>query len=136
MAAHEQKPDNEAAAAREAATEEPKTTVAKPVGKSAGQRALELRAPIINLVAGLVRWVGVIFAVVLVVHIILVIGEANPNNGITGFVHSFADTVAIGFKDLFTPDDAKLAVLVNYGIAAIFWLIVSALVARILKRFA
>ena len=41
---------------------------------------------------------------------------------------------ALGFKDLFTPDDPKLQVLVNYGIAALFWLIVSAILAEIIRR--
>lgn len=104
--------------------------------KSTAQRAVELRAPVVNLLAGIVRWVGVLFAVVLVLHVILVIGEANPQNGITQFVASFADTVSIGFKDLFTPDDVKLQILLNYGIAAIFWLVVTAIVGRLLRRLA
>lgn len=109
------------------------TTVTK---KPTAQRALELRAPIMNLLAGIVRWVGVIFAVILVVHIVLVIGEANPASGITTFVTNFADAVSLGFKNLFMPADPKLQVLVNYGIAAVFWLVVSAIIARLLRRLA
>jgi hypothetical protein len=32
------------------------------------------------------------------------------------------------------PTDPKLSVLVNYGIAAIFWLVVSAIVAKVIRR--
>lgn len=89
---------------------------------------------IVGLLAGVARWLGLIFAVILVLHVIFVIGEANPDNGIAEFVRSWSDGLSLGFQDLFTPDDPKLRTLVNYGIAAIFWLVVSAIVAKIIRR--
>ena len=89
---------------------------------------------IVGLLAGIARWLGVIFAVILVLHVIFVIGEANEDNGIATFVRNWSEGLALGFQDLFTPDDNKLRVLVNYGIAAIFWLIVSSIVAKIIRR--
>ncbi|MQA10947.1 MAG: hypothetical protein GEU98_20800 [Pseudonocardiaceae bacterium] len=94
----------------------------------------EVRERIAGILAAVVRWVGLVFAVILVGHVVLVIGEANPDNWITGTVANWADPLAIGFKDLFIIEDDKLQVLVNYGIAAIFWLIVSAICARIIRR--
>lgn len=99
-----------------------------------GRSAAQWRAMVLGILATIIRWVGLLFAVVLVVYVILTVGNANPNNGITQFVHSWADTVSLGFKNLFTPDDPKLRVLVNYGIAAIFWLVVTAIVAKLLRR--
>ena len=87
-----------------------------------------------SFLASVVRWVGLIFAALLVLHVIFVIGSANSANGIVSFVRGWADGLSLGFKDLFTPSDAKLRVLVNYGIAAIFWLIVSGILARIIRR--
>jgi hypothetical protein len=104
--------------------------------KKSQRSARELREPIVNLVAGIVRWVGLLFAVILVLHVVLTIGEANSSNGIAEFVRNWADTVSIGFKNLFTPSEAKLKVLVNYGIAALFWLIVSSIVSKLIKRLA
>jgi hypothetical protein len=101
-----------------------------------GRGAGETRAQVVGIVAAVVRWVGLVFALVLVVHVILTVGSANPANGITGFFAEWAKPVALGFKDLFTPADPKLFVLVNYGIAALFWLIVSAVLARVIRRFA
>ncbi|MFF5991064.1 hypothetical protein [Prauserella flavalba] len=93
-----------------------------------------VRDQVVGLLAGVVRWVGLLFALVLVLHVIFVIGEANPDNGIVSWVADWSEGLSLGFKDLFTPDDPKLAVLVNYGIAAIFWLVVSSIVARIIRR--
>lgn len=87
-----------------------------------------------RVLAGIVRWIGLIFAVLLVLHVVLVIGEANPDNGITTFVKSWADFVALGFQDLFSPGDRKVRVLVNYGTAALFWLVVSSILASIIRR--
>ena len=94
------------------------------------------QAAIVGTVATVVRWAGLVVVVILVIRVLLTVGGANPANGITSFITSWSDPLAWGFKDLFTPDDAKLRVLVNYGIAALFWLIVSSVLARIIRRFA
>lgn len=94
----------------------------------------EWRSDIVGLVASIVRWVGLLIALVLVVHVILVMGNANPDNGISSFVRQTADMFVLAFKDLFNPEDAKLRVLVNYGLAAVFWLVVSMIVARLIRR--
>ncbi|MGC7099348.1 hypothetical protein ACPZ19_32135 [Amycolatopsis lurida] len=93
------------------------------------------RARIGGVLAAVVRWVGLVFALVLAVHVILTVGGANPENGITQFIRSWAEPLSMGFGDLFTNiSDPKAQVLVNYGIAAIFWLIVSSIVAKIFRR--
>jgi hypothetical protein len=94
----------------------------------------EVRAKVVGIVANVVRWIGLIFALILVVHILLTVGSANPANGITSFFADWAEPIALGFKDLFTPSDPKLLVLVNYGIAALFWLIVSSVLAKVIRR--
>lgn len=101
---------------------------------SARHTAARVRARVVGVLASLVRWVGLLVTVILVLRVVLTIGGANPANGITSFVTSWSDPLAWGFKDLFTPSDAKLRVLVNYGIAALFWLIVSSIVARLVRR--
>jgi hypothetical protein len=95
-----------------------------------------IRTSALNVLAGLVRWVGLVVVVILVVRVLLTVGGANPDNGITQFVTTWSDPLAWGFKNLFTPTDAKLRVLVNYGIAALCWLVVSSILARIIRRFA
>ncbi len=59
---------------------------------------------------------------------------ANPGNALASFVHGWADSLALVFRDLFTPSDEKLRVLVNYGIAAVFWLVLSGVLAKIIRR--
>ena len=98
--------------------------------------AAEVRATALGALASLVRWGGLVVVVILVVRVLLTVGGANPHNGITSFFTTWSDPLAWGFKDLFTPADAKLRILVNYGIAALCWLIVSSIVARLVRKFA
>ena len=92
------------------------------------------RSGVVGAVASVVRWLGLLFAVVLVVHVLLTLGDANPANGITRFFSWAADPLALAFKSLFTPADVNLRVLVNYGLAALFWLIVSGVLSRLIRR--
>jgi hypothetical protein len=94
------------------------------------------RASVVGVVASVVRWLGLAFALVLAVHVVLTMGNANPNNGITEFFSTAADWFVLAFRNLFMPDDQKLRVLVNYGLAAVFWMIVSAVLSRLVRRLA
>ncbi|RRO15102.1 hypothetical protein EIL87_17655 [Saccharopolyspora rhizosphaerae] len=100
-----------------------------------GLRRADLRrgwGRFVDVLIQLVRWFGLVCAALLAIHVILTIGSANPDNGITQFVTSVADPLALGFQDLFTPEDPQLAVLLNYGIAAIFWLFITSIATKIL----
>lgn len=98
----------------------------------------DTRARLVGLLADIVRWVGLAAAVVLAVHVLLVVGEANPANWITRLTSSLADWLSLGFRDLFTKpaDDPKLRTLFNYGLAALFWMIATAFLSRLIRRLA
>jgi hypothetical protein len=76
------------------------------------------------------------FAVVLGVHIVLVLGSANMNNGFASFVDSWADGITLGLTGLFTPGNAKIATLLNEGLAAILWLVIGGVLTYLIRRFA
>lgn len=88
----------------------------------------------LRLLSGLVKLIGTIFAVILVVYIVFVVGEANPANSWTGTIAEWAHSLNFGLDNLFTPTEPKFAVTVNYGIAAIIWLVLASIVAKILRR--
>jgi hypothetical protein len=100
----------------------------------AEQTETRVRGRVVGVVAAVLRWVGTIIAVILVAHVLLTVFGANPDNPITTFVRSWADPLALAFRDLFTPSDARLRVLANYGLAAVFWLVVTSIVVRLVRR--
>lgn len=73
-------------------------------------------------------------AIILAVHVVFVVFEANGANGIVKTINSWADSLAWNFKDIFTPTDPKAAALVNYGLAAAIYLIVGRVLAALIRR--
>lgn len=90
----------------------------------------------VRRVCAAINLVCSIFAVVLALHIILVLFDANPNNGFAAFVDGWAGAVSLGLSGLFTPDSEKLQVLFNYGLAAIGWLLIAAALTYAIRQFA
>ncbi|GAB3445331.1 hypothetical protein [Actinophytocola sediminis] len=90
----------------------------------------------VNIVCTLINVVTVLFAIVLAVHIVLVLGSANMGNSFASFVDGWASGITLGLNGLFTPDNAKLATLLNEGLAALLWLAIGALLTYLIRRFA
>ncbi len=73
-------------------------------------------------------------ALVLVVAIVLVVLEANRSNDLVQLVRDAAGILAGPFDGLFTLDSNKAEKAVNWGIAAVVWVALGRLVARLLLR--
>ncbi|WP_037267796.1 hypothetical protein [Kibdelosporangium aridum] len=122
---------------------DPQRTSALP-GQSGGQatpsaaqdarRAQRVRT--VRMVRAAITFVCGLFAVVLAFQIILVLAEANPDNGFASFIDGFSGAVSLGFDGLFAPDSDKAAVLFNYGAAALVWLLIGAALNYLVRRFA
>jgi hypothetical protein len=91
------------------------------------QRTIEAIATVIVVAA-------VTVAIILVVHIVFVVFDANTANSIVDTINGWADTLAWKFKDVFTPESPKTAALVNFGLAAVIYLIVGRIVAGLIRR--
>ena len=92
------------------------------------------RTRVASALATLIKIVGGLFVLVLVAHIVLVLGEANPTNSITTLVAYGADRLQLGFRGLFTPENPKIRVVVDYGLPALVWLIVTWILVRVVRR--
>jgi hypothetical protein len=73
-------------------------------------------------------------ALVLVVGILLVVLGANASNEIVSAIQDAAKFLAGPFDGMFTLDDRKATVAVNWGIAAVVWYAVGHLLARLVLR--
>jgi hypothetical protein len=89
-------------------------------------------AVIADGLARLVRFVASAIAAIIVAGILLVVFEANPANDIVNAVHDAAQWLVGPFDDMFTLDDAKAEVAVNWGIAALAYLIAGIVVAGLI----
>ncbi len=88
---------------------------------------------VMNGLAVAVTAVTVLFAAVLGLRIALAFVPINPDNPIVRWIDGLAGAVVLAFRDLFLPADPRIALAVNYGLAAIFWLVAGLVVARVLR---
>ncbi|MFC9976194.1 hypothetical protein ACFVH6_35400 [Spirillospora sp. NPDC127200] len=101
-------------------------------GGGGGAAAARKRA--VSLLAGLVSIVTTIVVLVLAVHIVFVVFEANASNDLVSRVGDWAGDLAWQFKDVFQPEDPKLAVAVNYGLAALVYLVIGRILVALIRR--
>lgn len=84
--------------------------------------------------ASVFRVVGGIIVGIIVIHILLVVLEANPDNSFASFIRDWAYTFSLGLSNLFTPESPKVAVAVNFGIAALIWAVITKVVVDLVRR--
>lgn len=101
-----------------------------PAARAGFRRALRT---IIKLLAVTVRLVGCVSAAILLVRIGLAFVPVNPGNVIVEWTVRFADIIVWGFRDLFLPADPRIGLVANYGLAAVFWLVVGLIAAQVLS---
>jgi len=87
-----------------------------------------------GLLARLVQLVVSVVALIIVAGILLVVLKANPSNSIVSQVHAWARWLAGPFDDIFSFRNARVAIAVNWGIAAVVYLFVGGLIARLIGR--
>ncbi|WP_246256856.1 hypothetical protein [Amycolatopsis anabasis] len=77
---------------------------------------------------------GALFALIEVIYILMVLLGANPDNAFYRFINSIAEPLALFFPGLFQLANQEVGVLINYGLAAVFWLLLTGVIARIITR--
>jgi hypothetical protein len=87
-----------------------------------------------SLLASVLRVIGLLIVAVLVVYIVLTLLDANPANTFAMAVTDLAEYFNLGLSNLFLPADPKLAVALNYGVAAVIWYVITAVVVRLVRR--
>jgi hypothetical protein len=85
-----------------------------------------------GLLARVVQLVVSIVLLIIVAGILLVVLKANPANSIVSEIHSWAHSLAGPFDGMFSFHSANTAIAVNWGIAAVVYLIVGGLIVRLI----
>jgi hypothetical protein len=96
------------------------------VASETRSRFYQRRAP-----GDLIFLVALIIAIIIIAHIIFVLLDANVGNDIVHTDADWAAWFATWFLNLFTPDSHKLNITLNYGIAAIFYLVIGGILRRL-----
>ncbi|MEU0570546.1 hypothetical protein ABZ297_34860 [Nonomuraea sp. NPDC005983] len=83
-----------------------------------------------------VRVTSRLAALVLVLYALFKVFGANQANIWYQFVESMAGSLSLGLANLFELADARWTTLVDYGLAALVWLVIGSVVAGLIRRAA
>ncbi|HEY4460363.1 MAG TPA: hypothetical protein VGN81_38995 [Pseudonocardiaceae bacterium] len=83
--------------------------------------------------AGLVNLVGTVLALILVAHVVFEFAKAWPGNAFVNWVGATSDVIGLWFTTMFNTGDQTFTMVLNYGLAAVFWLLVTGIIASLLR---
>jgi hypothetical protein len=87
-----------------------------------------------SLLVRVVRLVVSVVVLIIVAGILLVVLKANPTNSVVSDVHDWARSLTGPFDGMFSFHNAHTAIAVNWGIAAVVYLVVAGLITRLIGR--
>jgi hypothetical protein len=105
-----------------------------PAGEGPGPAVAAAAVGTLSIVARIIWLIAGLVALVIVAGIVFVVLKANPGNSIVSTVHDAAKFLVGPFDGIFKPNDHRLAVAIDWGLAAIVYLFVGRLIARLLRR--
>jgi hypothetical protein len=84
-----------------------------------------------SVVTTLINGAGFLLAVLLVLHILFVLTGFPSENGLANSVAQAAEPLALFFPGLVQAPSEALQVLLDYGLAAAFWVLLGGVLARV-----
>lgn len=87
-----------------------------------------------NTAVRVITAIGAIFAGIEVLYMIMVLAGANAGNAFFIFIKSLAVPLALFWPGLFNVGNASLQVILDFGLAAVFWLVITGIIARFASR--
>lgn len=87
-------------------------------------------------IARIVRLIASVIAALIVLAIVLRLLGANGSNAIVRDIHDAGGWFSGPFKGIFKPHSAKVGMAINWGIAAVVYLIVGGAIAGFIARLA
>jgi hypothetical protein len=82
--------------------------------------------------ARIVHMVVSVTVLIIVVGIVLVLLKANPRNSLVSEIHDWARSLAGPFDGMFSFRNARVAITVNWGIAAVVYSLAGGAIARLI----
>ena len=87
-----------------------------------------------GLLARFVYFIASLVVLIILAGILLALLKANATNGVVSEVHGWGRWLAGPFDGMFSFRHARVALAVNWGIAAVIYLFAAGLIARLISR--
>ena|SRR5256885_2689147 len=85
-------------------------------------------------VARVITTAAALAAAIIVLAIVLRVLSANPSNSLVSAIHDAGNWLSSPFHGLFSPHNGDVRMAVNWGLAALVYLIVARMIARMIVR--
>lgn len=99
-----------------------------------GNGRVTAAAGLLRRAAALTVHLAVAAAVIIALHIVFAAFRANPRNSIVLVVGDLSAKLAVGFRDLFTSADTGMRMVVDYGLAAVAYLVAAKVAENWIRR--
>jgi hypothetical protein len=76
---------------------------------------------------------GVLTALVMIIRMLLVLTGSTGDNPLFSVIKVWSDLLVLWWGNVVQPPGAPASVIITYALAAVFWLLVTRIVARVLK---
>ncbi len=86
-----------------------------------------------DAVANVIRSVVGAVVAVFALRVLFVVFDANQGNEFVSVVYALAQALVLGLGDVFTPGAAMVGVVLNYGLAALVYLVVGQLIIKAIR---
>ena len=130
---------DESAGARQLTTRQPAATAAANgpgTAQLAAARSAWAFGSLMIVISRIVRLIVAVIVLLIVAAILLRVLSANPANSIVKDIHDAGRTLVGPFKDVFNIKQPKVSIAVNWGLAAVVYLIVGGIIAGLIARIA
>jgi hypothetical protein len=76
---------------------------------------------------------GVLTALVMIIRMLLVLSGSTADNPLFAVVKTWSDLLVLWWGNIVEPKGAPASVIITYALAAVFWLVVTRILARFLR---
>ena len=76
---------------------------------------------------------GVLTALVMIIRMLLVLSGTTADNPLFTVVKTWSDLLVLWWGTIIKPAGTPASVIITYALAAVFWLLVTRIVARVLR---
>ena len=93
---------------------------------ASGRKKTGVLSTVINLF-------GVLTALVMIIRMLLVLSGTTADNPLFSVIKVWSDLLVLWWGNIIKPAGAPASVIVTYALAAVFWLLVTRILARVLR---
>jgi hypothetical protein len=88
----------------------------------------------VTTIGTVIRVIGAVIVLIIALYMLFELFHANRGNDFVQLISNWAGALALWWRNLFSTGNGTLDLFLNFGLAIVFWLVVTGLLARVIDR--